>query len=84
MTTVVNDILSFVAESVQNLESIKIALNSLMTIVRNVNKGVNQRAANEKIGFDTAIKLASRTNELFTKLLSKWLVSDKAVTYFVF
>ena len=84
MTTVVNDILSFVAESVQNLESIKIALNSLMTIVRNVNKGVNQRAASEKIGFDTAIKLASRTNELFTKLLSKWLVSDKAVTYFVF
>jgi hypothetical protein len=70
MTTLVKDILALVAESVQNLESIKIALSSLMTIVRNVNKWLNQRAANEKIGFDSAIKLASRTNELFTKLLS--------------
>lgn len=41
MTTTIKDILALVAESVQNLESIKIALSSLMTIVRNVNKGLN-------------------------------------------
>jgi hypothetical protein len=84
ITLVIKEILALVSDCVQNLESIKIALTSLMLIVRNINKGVASRAQNERIGFDTAIKLANRTNELFTKLLSQWLISDKAVNYFVF
>jgi hypothetical protein len=84
MTSVIKDILMLVSDCVQNLESIKIALSSLVLIVSNVNKGIAQRSKNESIGFDQAIALSNRTNALFTKLLSVWLVSEKAVNYFVF
>lgn len=36
------------------------------------------------MGFDQAIALSNRTNALFSKLLSSWLASEKAVNYFVF
>jgi len=52
MTSVIKDILMLVSDCVQNLESIKIALSSLVLIVSNVNKGIAQRSKNESIGFD--------------------------------
>lgn len=84
ITTVVKEILLLVSDCVQNLESIKIALSSLMLIVSNVNKGIAQKSKEDGVGFDQAILLNTRTNALFTKLLSSWLVSEKAVNYFVF
>lgn len=84
ITTLVKDILLLVSDCVQNLESIKIALSSLMLIVSNVNKGVAQKSKDDSVGFDQAITLNTRTNALFTKLLSSWLVSEKAVNYFIF
>jgi len=84
ITTVVKEILLLVSDCVQNLESIKIALSSLVLIVSNVNKGIALKSKDESVGFDQAITLSNRTNALFTKLLSSWLVSEKAVNYFVF
>lgn len=84
ITTVIKEILTLVSDCVQNLESIKIALSSLVLIVSNVNKGISQKSKDETVGFDQAIALSTRTNTLFTKLLSSWLVSEKAVNYFVF
>lgn len=84
ITTLVKDILLLVSDCVQNLESIKIALSSLMLIVSNVNRGVAQKCKQDSVGFDQAIALNSRTNALFTKLLSSWLVSETVVNFFVF
>lgn len=55
-----------------------------MLIVSNVNKGIAQKSKDDSVGFDQAITLNTRTNALFTKLLSSWLVSEKAVNYFIF
>lgn len=84
ITTLIKEILTLVSDCVQNLESIKIALSSLVLIVKNINQGIAQKAKNETMGFDQAISLSNRTNALFTKLLSSWLVSEKAVNFFVF
>jgi len=84
ITALIHTILILVSDCVQNLESIKIALSSLVLIVSNINKALAQKSKAETMGFDQAIQLASRTNGLFTKLLSSWLVSEKAVNYFVF
>lgn len=84
ITTLIKDVLMLVADCVQNLESIKIALSSLVLIVSNVNKGLAKKSKEETVGFDTAISLTNKTNNLFSKLLSSWLVSEKAVNFFVF
>lgn len=84
ITTLIKEFLYYVSDCVQNIESIKIALSSLMLIVSNVNKGISQKSKEESVGFDQAIALNNRTNQLFTELLSSWLVSEKAVNYFVF
>lgn len=52
ITTVVKEILLLVSDCVQNLESIKIALSSLVLIVSNVNKGIALKSKDESVGFD--------------------------------
>jgi hypothetical protein len=41
ITTLIKEFLYYVSDCVQNIESIKIALSSLMLIVSNVNKGIS-------------------------------------------
>jgi hypothetical protein len=69
---------------VSSSEAIKISLKSLTKIVKAVNKEVLNKSDVEKIGFDSSLTLAKRTNSLFTKLLDSWLVSDVTINYFCF
>ena len=72
------------AESERNETAIKIALGSMTTIVKKVNKVLIDLTTNNQIGFDLSVRLSERTNEYFTKLLGQWLVSDSVASYFVF
>ena len=36
------------------------------------------------MGFDSALRLSNRTNDLFSSLLESWLVSDTTINYFCF
>ena len=65
-------------------EAIKISLKSLTKIVKTINKEVLNKSDVEKIGFDSSLTLAKRSNSLFTKLLDSWLVSDVTINYFCF
>lgn len=49
-----------------------------------MNQSILARSKSHSISFDMSIKLTKRTNFLFTKLLSNWLVSDIVVNFFVF
>jgi hypothetical protein len=84
ITTTIQDILQCVGDCVSSSEAIKISLKSLTKIVKTVNKEVLNKSDVEKIGFDSSLTLAKRTNSLFTKLLDSWLVSDVTINYFCF
>ena len=84
ITSRIKDILTYVGDCIQSSEAIKIALKSLVQIVKNVNKKVLENATEESMGFDSALRLCRRTNTLFTNLLESWLVSDTTINYFCF
>ena len=52
--------------------------------MKTVNKELLSKSEVEKIGFDSSLLLAKRSNSLFTKLLDSWLVSDITINYFCF
>ena len=56
----------------------------MISIVKTVNKKVLANATAESIGFDMALRLSRRTNNLFASLLESWLVSDTTINYFCF
>ena len=84
ITTRVKEILTFVGDCIQSSEAIKISLRSLVRIVKQINQKVLQSATNESMGFDSALRLSNRTNDLFSSLLESWLVSDTTINYFCF
>ncbi len=84
MTEFIEEIFQLLAESERNETAIKIALGSMTTIVKKVNKVLIDLTTNNQIGFDLSVRLSERTNEYFTKLLGQWLVSDSVASYFVF
>ena len=84
ITSTVQDILQCVGDCVQSSEAIKISLKSLTKIVRTINKELVTKSSEEKIGFDSCLKMSKRSNALFTKLLEGWLVSDMTINYFCF
>ena len=84
ITTTVQDILQCVGDCVQSSEAIKISLKSLTRIVKTINKELVAKSTDEKIGFDSCLKISKRSNQLFTKLLESWLVSDVTINYFCF
>lgn len=71
-------------DCIQSSEAIKIALRSLVQIVKSLNKKILHNAQAETVGFDSALRLSKRTNQLFTSLLESWLVSDTTINYFCF
>ena len=84
ITTRIRDILVYVGDCIQSSEAIKIALSSLVQIVKTINKKVLGNATEESMGFDSALRFCRRTNGLFTNLLESWLVSDTTINYFCF
>ena len=84
MTEYVDEIFVILGETEKNETAIKIALSSMTTIVKKVNKVLIDLKKNHQIGFDLSVRLSERTNEYFTKLLGQWLVSDSVASYFVF
>ena len=84
MTEYVDEIFLILGETEKNETAVKIALSSMTTIVKRVNKTLIDLATNHQVGFDLSVRLSERTNEYFTKLLGQWLVSDSVASYFVF
>lgn len=84
MTEYVDEIFVILGETEKNEIAVKIALSSMTTIVKKVNKVLIDLTTNHQIGFDLSVRLSERTNEYFTKLLGQWLVSDSVASYFVF
>jgi hypothetical protein len=72
------------ADSESNETAIKIALSSMTTIVKKMNKTIIDLATNQSLGYDLSTKLSERTNSYFVKLLSSWLINDHVASYFVF
>ena len=52
--------------------------------MKTINKELVTKSSEEKIGFDSCLKMSKRSNALFTKLLEGWLVSDMTINYFCF
>jgi hypothetical protein len=84
MTEFIEEIFTLLAETERNETAIKIALGSMTSIVKRVNKVLIDLTTNNQIGFDLSVRLSERTNEYFTKLLGQWLVSDSVASFFVF
>ncbi len=84
MTEFIEEIFALLADSQANESAVKIALGSMTSIVRKMNKAIVDLASNNQLGFDVSVRLSERTNEYFIKLLGQWLISDKVASYFVF
>ncbi len=69
MTEYVDEIFLILGETEKNETAVKIALSSMTTIVKRVNKTLIDLATNYQVGFDLSVRLSKRTNEYFTKLL---------------
>jgi hypothetical protein len=69
MTEYVEEIFALLAEADKNEAAVKIALGSMTSIVKKLNKTLVDLASNNQIGFDLSVRLSERTNEYFTKLL---------------
>jgi len=65
-------------------EAVKIALQSLTSVVRKMNQTLLELASQNSLGFELSVKLSDRANEYFIKLLRLLLVSDSIASYFVF
>jgi hypothetical protein len=70
MTEYIEEIFALLAECEKNETAVKIALSSLTTIVKRMNKSLIDLTTNNQIGFDVSVRLSERTNEYFIKLLS--------------
>lgn len=84
ITQLLMEMLVLVSDCNSNTEVIQLALASLTKVVQTMNKAIVQRSVQERLSFFVGIKLTQRTNQLFTKLLQNWLVSDQLVEFFVF
>lgn len=72
------------ADAENNECAVKVALQSMTSIVRKLNKNLLDLSSNGQLGFDISVRLSERTNEYFIKLLGQWLISDSVASYFVF
>jgi len=84
ISQLINPILLYVSDSDKNVQAIKIALTSLMNIVKAMNTGIIRQLFNENMGMYVSHRLSTRTGIIFQKLLNQWLVADSIVNYFVF
>lgn len=84
ITNKAKNILIGVGDCIKSSEAIKVALKSLVNIVKAVNKRLLTNSTAETMGFDSALRLSKRSNTLFAELLESWLVSDTTINYFCF
>ena len=78
------ELLELISDCNSNTEAIQLALSSLTKIGQAMNRQVDLRCRQGQLSFFIAVKLTKRSNQMFTKLLAHWLVSDTLVNYFVF
>lgn len=69
MTEYIEEIFALLGESENNETAVKIALSSMTTIIRKLNKTLLDLAQNNQLGFDVSVRISERTNEYFIKLL---------------
>ena len=62
----------------------QVALNSLVRVVKQLNKSILKAAEEGSAGADVLWSLSRRTNEYFTQLVGNWLKSDSIASHFVF
>ena len=76
ITDHIEEILLLLSESDNNETAIRVALSSMTSIVKKMNKTIIDLAQNNTLGYDLSMKLSERTNSYFLRLLSSWLISD--------
>lgn len=84
ISELITPLLSFISDSDKNTQALKIALASLMDLVKAMNTGVLRQLQSSAMGLQVSHRLTSRANAILQNLLRKWLVSESIVRYFVF
>ena len=67
-----------------NDASIQVALDALIWTTKEINSQVQTLSRSQQLTFDTSLRLSDNSNEFFSGFLSKWLISDKVASTFVF